>query len=114
MICRKMLFLFFITFSLTIAQTVDRVGWWNFNDTTNIVAPVLGYGLPLQLVGTHQTVQGFSASDRAIKIGVGSYYKMKHQILPNAGGAKVNEYSLQIDFKTEDISVWHCFFQTNM
>ncbi|MBK7228399.1 MAG: hypothetical protein IPH97_05965 [Ignavibacteriales bacterium] len=38
MICRKMLFLFFITFSLTIAQTVDRVGWWNFNDTTNIVA----------------------------------------------------------------------------
>jgi len=109
-----MLFLFFITFSLTIAQTVDRVGWWNFNDTTNIVAPVLGYGLPLQLVGTHQTVQGFSASDRAIKIGVGSYYKMKHQILPNAGGAKVNEYSLQIDFKTEDISVWHCFFQTNM
>ncbi|MBK7228400.1 MAG: hypothetical protein IPH97_05970 [Ignavibacteriales bacterium] len=39
---------------------------------------------------------------------------MKHQILPNAGGAKVNEYSLQIDFKTEDISVWHCFFQTNM
>ena len=114
MICRKMLFLFFITFSLTIAQTVDRVGWWNFNDTTNIVAPVLGYGLPLQLVGTHQTVQGFSASDRAIKIGVGSYYKMKHQILPNAGGAKVNEYSLLIDFKTEDISVWHCFFQTNM
>jgi len=114
MICRKMLFLFFITFSLTIAQTVDRVGWWNFNDTTNIVAPVLGYGLPLQLVGTHQTVEGFSASDRAIKIGVGSYYKMKHQILPNGGGAKVNEYSLQIDFKTEDISVWHCFFQTNM
>mgnify|MGYP000016893284 CR=1 FL=1 len=103
--------------SLTIAQdisTVDRVGWWKFNDTTNIVAPVPGYGLPLQLVGTHQVAQGVNSTDYAVKIGVGSHYKMRHQIPANGGGNKVNEYSLQIDFKIEALGIWHCFFQTTI
>ena len=103
--------------SLVIAQdisTVDRVGWWKFNDTTNIVAPVLGYGQPLQLVGTHQVAQGVNSTDYAVKIGVGSHYKMRHQIPANGGGNKVNEYSLQIDFKIEALGIWHCFFQTTI
>jgi guanyl-specific ribonuclease Sa len=94
--------------------TTDRVGWWNFNDTTNLVAPVSGYGLPLELVGSHQSVEGPALSDFAAKIGVGSYYKMRHQISANGGGSKVNEYTLQIDFKVEALGVWHCFFQTTI
>jgi hypothetical protein len=94
--------------------TADRVGWWNFNDTLNLVAQVAGYGLPLELVGSNQVVEGPIASDFAAKIGVGSYYKMKHQIPANGGGAKVNEFTLQIDFKVEALGIWHCFFQTTI
>lgn len=94
--------------------TQNRVGWWNFNDTTNLTAPVNGYGLPLELIGSHQVVQGYSSSDYAAKIGVGSYYKMRHQIAANGGGNKVNEYTLQVDFKVAALGFWHCFFQTTI
>ncbi|HOW30809.1 MAG TPA: fibronectin type III domain-containing protein [Bacteroidales bacterium] len=96
-----------------IANTTDRVGWWNFNNTTDLLAPVPGYGGALQLTGTHQLVPGPSANDYAVKIGPGSYYTMSHNIQPNGGGNLVNEFTLQIDFKVETTSVWHCFFQTN-
>lgn len=91
----------------------DRVGWWNFNNTSDLLAPVPGYGVPLQLTGTHQLMQGPSANDYAAKIGPGSYYTMTHNIQPNGGGTFVNEYTLQIDFKVQSTNVWHCFFQTN-
>ncbi len=106
---------FIILFSSTILAQQEaktgRVGWWNFNDIENATAPVPGYGLPLQLFGSHQIVQGATATDYAAKIGVGSYYKMTHQIAPNGGGSLVNEYSLQIDFKIESLDIWHCFYQ---
>ena len=92
--------------------TADRVGWWNFNDTTNLAAPAPNYGLPLLLVGSHQASAGPISGDYAAKIGVGSHYKMQHQIAPNGGGTKVNEFTLQIDFKIEALGIWHCFFQT--
>jgi hypothetical protein len=104
----------FISVSLSVAQISQRVGWWNFNDTTNVVAPVSGYGLPLQLVGSHQIVEGPDSGDYAAKIDVGSYYNMKHQIAANGGGTKVNEYSIQIDFKVEALGIWHCFYQTKI
>ena len=108
---------FVILFSTTILAQQEaktgRVGWWDFNDIENATAPVAGYGLPLQLFGSHQIVQGATASDYATKIGVGSYYKMTHQIAPNGGGSLVNEYSLQIDFKIESLDIWHCFYQIN-
>ena len=94
--------------------TQDRVGWWNFNDTLHITDPVADYGLPLDLVGTHQIVPGPVVNDYAARIGIGSYYKMHHQIAPNGGGSKVNEYTLQFDFKVESIGVWYTFFQTDL
>jgi len=92
--------------------TTERVGWWKFNDVNNVTNPEPGFGLPLELVGTHQIVQGFSGTDNAVKIGVGSYYKMTHGISPNGGGSYVNEFTLQIDFKVESLNMWHCFYQT--
>ncbi|NWF89579.1 MAG: metallophosphoesterase, partial [Ignavibacteriaceae bacterium] len=116
---KKLFALFVFVTSLGISTygndlTADRVGWWNFNDTTNLAKPVIGYGLPLELVGTHQAVEGPTSGDFASKIGVGSHYKMKHQIAPNGGGTKVNEFTLQIDFKVEALDIWHCFFQTTI
>jgi hypothetical protein len=32
---------------------------------------------------------------------------------PNGGGAYVNEYSLQFDFRIDTVAVWRAFFQTN-
>ena len=117
MIYKKLLLITLITFilvSLSFAQISQRVGWWNFNDAANVLAPVNGYGFPLQLVGSHQIVDGHSFGDYAAKIDVGSYYGLKHQIAPNGGGIKVNEYSIQIDFKVEALGVWYCFFQTSI
>lgn len=93
--------------------TQDRKGWWKFDNISDPVAAVPGYGLPLALTGTLQTVQGSSVTDGAIEIGPGSYLTMDHQIEPNGGGSYVNEYTLQIDFKVSVTNVWHCFFQTN-
>ena len=95
-------------------STNDRVGWWNFNDTTNVVSSLSGYGIPLELVGTQQVAAGPVEGDFAAKIGAGSYYKLRHQILPNGGGNLVNEYSVQIDFKIESLDVWHCMYQTTV
>lgn len=91
----------------------ERVGWWNFNDTSNILSAVEGYGLPLELVGQHEIVDGPESNDFAVKIGPGNYYKMTHQIAANGGGTKVNDYSIQIDFKVDNTSIWHALFQTN-
>ena len=113
-ILRFVLILILFISTVSFPQIAERVGWWNFNDTTHVLNPVSGYGLPLQLVGTHQISEGPTSGDYAVKIGVGSHYKMKHQITANGGGTKVNEYSLQVDFKIPSISVWHCFFQTTM
>lgn len=105
---------FFIFSLLLLSQIANaqRVGWWNFNNINDLTEAVTGYGLPLQLVGSQQLVDGPSATDHAVKIGVGGYYKMTHLIDPNGGGSNVNEYTLQIDFKVESIGQWHSFFQT--
>ena len=93
-------------------QTLERVGWWKFDDVNNPLLPEPGYGLPLELVGTHQLVAGHSETDFAAKIGVGSHYRMTHGISANGGGSFVNEFTLQIDFMVESLDIWHCFFQT--
>lgn len=112
----RLLFNFMVLLSLTtigiFAQIPERVGWWDFNDTTNLTRAVNGYGFPLELVGIHQPVTGAATGDYATRIGVGSYYVMRHRIAPNGGGNRVNEYTLLIDFKVPSLSVWHCFFQT--
>lgn len=106
--------LFILTYLNSFSQVPTRSGWWNFNDTLNLTAPVNGYGLPLELIGTHQIVDGPTVNDYAVKIGVGSHYKLKHQISANGGGTKVNEYSIQVDFKIEALGEWHCFYQTSI
>jgi len=113
---KKKLRLLFICVAIIVSTNyaqIEKKGWWTFNDTSNVLAPIEGYGLPLELVGKQEVVSGFNSSDFAVKIGPGNHYKMTHQIAANGGGTKVNEYSIQIDFKVETTSVWHAFFQIN-
>ncbi|MCI0515972.1 metallophosphoesterase [candidate division KSB1 bacterium] len=106
----------FILFSGTtaLAQTPARKGWWKFDVPTNLMQAEPGFGSELELVGTHQAVTGPNMSNGAARIGIGSYYKMRHGITANGGGNYVNEYSLLIDFKVSALGVWHTFFQTNL
>jgi len=91
----------------------SQQGWWKFDDPLNLVVPEPGYGSDLELFGTHEAVSGPTVDNGAVRIGVGSYYKMTHGIAPNGGGALVNEYTLMFDFKVSTIGIWHTFFQVN-
>ncbi len=88
-----------------------KLGAWKFDDPSNLLKAEIGE--PLQLVGTQQSVDGPDAGNKATKLDVGSYLNMTNGILPNGGGAKVNEYSLQIDFLAPESGIWHAFFQTD-
>ncbi len=93
-------------------QIPAKQGWWKFDDGVNILKAETGTAL--ELVGTHQIVAGPTVGNSAIRIGVGSYYKMSHGISANGGGLKVNEYTVMIDFKVSNNDTWKCFFQTDM
>ncbi|OGU67663.1 MAG: hypothetical protein A2279_02740 [Stygiobacter sp. RIFOXYA12_FULL_38_9] len=83
---------------------------WNFDNATNLTESVYGYDL--ELVGTHTSVAGPTAVNKAVRIGVGSHYKAAHGIAANGGGTLVNEYTVKFDFKVADITKWRTFFQT--
>jgi hypothetical protein len=89
-----------------------KLGSWKFDDPTNLLKAEIGN--PLELVGTQQSVEGPTADNKATKLDVGSYLKMTNGIIPNGGGALVNEYSIQIDFAVPATNIWHAFFQTDV
>ena len=70
-------------------------GAWEFNAPDPTSATV---GAPLEIFGSTQSIAGVSAQDGAMTIGQGSYYICRHGIAPNGDGAKVNEWTLLIDF----------------
>ena len=94
-------------------QVPAKQGWWKFDDAANILKADVGTAL--ELVGTHEAIAGPDVGNEAIKIGVGSYYKLRHGLSPNGGGAgtRVNEYTLMIDFRIPATGAWKCFFQTD-
>jgi len=93
------------------AQVPARVGWWKFDDTTNMLKAAIGS--PLVLTGTQTSVPGPVAGNLATQVPLGSYFTMNHGIAANGGGDSVNVYTLQIDFSVPQIGKWHAFFQTN-
>ncbi len=92
----------------------ERIGWWKFDNSADLKKAETGFGMDLTLVGSHVAAAGPETGNGAVRIGTGSYYKMQHQISPNGGGIKVNEYTLQYDFKIAANGVWHAFFQTDI
>ncbi|MDP1676043.1 MAG: T9SS type A sorting domain-containing protein [Bacteroidota bacterium] len=94
------------------SQIPARQGWWKFDDNANILKAETGTAL--NLVGTHQIIAGPTAGNGAVRIGIGSYYTMRHGIIANGGGTLVNEYTLMIDFKVSSLDKWKCFFQTDI
>ena len=97
-----------------LATVPARAGWWKFNDPSNLRKAEPGSGTDLTLIGTQAAASGPQTGNGATRIGIGSYYKMQHQIPANGGGNFVNEYTLQYDFKVPSLGVWHSFFQTSV
>lgn len=104
--------LFIIIFQVKVlSQSPPPKGLWKFNDISNLNKAEIGN--QLELVGTVSITTGPVEGKSAVKIGRGSHFKMKHGISPNGGGALVNEYTLQIDFRIPDRKEWRCLFQTS-
>lgn len=110
------LFILVTSFVVSFSQTEIpvRKGWWKFDDPQNLTVAENGFGTSLLLTGTHTAVNGPQNGNGAVQIGVGSYYKLTHGITANGGGTKVNEYSLQFDFKIAENGYWKCFYQTSV
>jgi len=99
--------------TLSHATVPQRVGWWKFDNPTNLTKAEVGFGTDLTLVGIQTAATGPENGNGAVLIGPGSYYKMKHQIVPKATETFVNEYTVQFDFKVPANNIWHCFLQTS-
>jgi len=94
----KRLSFWFLIVTLTLqvqASVPEPKGVWEFNAPNQNSATV---GIPLEIVGSALNVTGISAEDGAMTIGEGSYFICTHGIAPNGDGAKVNEWTLLIDF----------------
>ena len=110
------LFIFFILISLTTfsqSNVSQRVGWWKFDNPLDLTKSETGFGLPLTLAGNHTSTKDPTDENGVVQIGVGSYYKLTHLISPKDGDKKVNEYTLQFDFKISENGSWRSFFQTD-
>lgn len=93
---RLSVWLLIVTFVVQVQAGVPAPkGVWEFNQPDPNSATV---GAPLEVVGAAYEIAGVSADDGAMTIGEGSYYICRHGIAPNGEGAKVNEWTLLIDF----------------
>lgn len=77
-------------------------GLWEFDAPDPNRATV---GDPLAVVGISYDIAGIDEQDGARTVEEGSYYILRHGIAANGGGAKVNEWTLLIDFSYPDISL---------
>jgi len=109
----------FLIVALTLplqADVPEPKGVWQFDGPDPGLATI---GVPLELVGSIEEVPGIDAGDGAIQIGEGSYYICTHGIGANGDGAKVNEWTLLIDFsypassRSDPPSGYSDLFQTN-
>lgn len=88
------------------ANWSSLVGYWNFDNSANLVEAQIGNSLVSQ--GSFTQVSGPSATDFAIRKTIGNYLKCTHGLPSN-----VNKYSLMIDFKIQTNGLWYSFFQTS-
>lgn len=95
-----------------LAQSNERSGWWKFDDSTDVLAPTIGYALEVE--GTASFIQGPADNNNAVRIKKGDYLILDHGISPNGGSdSLVNEYSILIDFSMPVAAMWHAIFQSS-
>jgi hypothetical protein len=92
-------------------------GHWEFNNASNLEQATVGNNLVLDALAgvtpSQQAAEGPTAGDGAVVLPSGVFYRCNHDLEPNGGGAKVNQYTLIFDFKRPENGVWNTFFGTN-
>ncbi len=104
---------FMLSYNIYFAQSPSDylVGHWTFDNPNDLTAAAIG--TPLGLIGTQTAIEGPDSNNGAVQIGVGSYFKVKHNINPNGGGNKVNNYSIVMDIRVKQIGKWYALYQTD-
>ncbi len=95
-----------------ISLHAQLVGHWNFDDQDNLLNADIGN--ELVLFGNHKAVAGPIAGNGAVRIGIGSYYRINHGLSSSGGGSRVNEFSFIFDIKIPVVSPWYCLYQTDL
>ncbi len=98
-------------FSTLLSQT-EPVGHWTFDNANNLTKAEIG--ADLILTGSQSAVAGPDDNNGAVRIGIGSYYKVVHGITSPEGDTMVNEFSLVLDIKIPELGHWYCFYQTDL
>lgn len=90
------------------------VGYWNFNNPTNLLAATMGSDLTLEGAASHSAIEGVVSGDGAALVDVGSWYNVKHS-MPAVGGNRVNAFSMVWDVKVSaaDLGKYICLLQFN-
>ena len=101
-----------IIFITAIHLQAQLVGHWSFNDSTNLSKADVGNNLILY--GNAKAVSGPQTGNGAVRIGLGSYYKLDHDIPAAEGEKRVNEFSLVFDVKIPKASLWYTLFQEDL
>lgn len=86
-------------------------GLWEFNNPSNLIEATIGEDL--ELIGAQVAIDGVESGDGAVRVPVGSYYRMAHGAEANGGGSYLNQYTLVFDFKIPVLGFWYSFYQTN-
>lgn len=85
-------------------------GYWNFENSANLVQAQVGTNLVAQ--GTFTQVAGPTTTNFAVRKTLGNYFKCTHGV-PNYGQTYPNKYSVMIDFKVPSVGQYYSFLQTN-
>jgi hypothetical protein len=97
--------------AVPVPEKAKVVGNWQFRNSANFGKASAGADLEPSGNGFFEA-EGINGG-MAVEVNQGSYFLAKHGIEPNGGGAKVNNYSIMIDFKLP-VDERYCFYQTNL
>lgn len=67
--------------------------------------------LPTADPGGFTPIAGPTNNNKAIRVAQWYFFGATHNLAPNGGGTKVNEYTVLFDFRIPETG-WHCFLQT--
>jgi hypothetical protein len=67
--------------------------------------------LPTTDLSGFTPIAGPKSDNKAIRVSQWYFFGATHNIAPNGGGMKVNEYTIMFDFRIPQTG-WHCFLQT--
>ena len=111
MVIKRSITFFLLYYALNLFAQEGMVGHWTFDDPNNLLKATVGSDLTV--IGTHTAIAGPDSGNGAVNVGIGSYYIVQHNIAPNDGGSRVNEFTIIMDIKVSQLGRWYTLYQVN-